>query len=45
MFEDKEKGYVIDEVNGVPEFKNTVRVTGFNVSKYLITKLMEWYKK
>ncbi|BBG24579.1 Alpha-aminoadipate--LysW ligase LysX [Sulfuracidifex tepidarius] len=45
VFEDKEKGYVIDEVNGVPEFKNTVRVTGFNVSKYLITKLMEWYKK
>jgi len=45
IFEDRERGYIIDEVNGVPEFKNTVRVTGFNVSKYLITKLSEWYKK
>ncbi len=45
VFEDKERGYVVDEVNAVPEFKNTVRVTSFNVSKYLITKLTEWYKK
>lgn len=45
VFEDPERGYIINEVNGVPEFKNTVRVNNFNVSEYLIKKLEEWIKK
>ncbi len=45
IFEDKERGYVVDEVNGVPEYKNTVRVTGFNVSQFLIKKIEELIKK
>ena len=45
IFEDKERGYIVNEVNGVPEYKNTVRVNNFNVSQYLIKKLMEWIKK
>ncbi|MBP1357484.1 MAG: lysine biosynthesis protein LysX [Sulfolobus sp.] len=45
IFEDKERGYVVDEINGVPEYKNTVRVTDFNVSEFLIKKIEEWVKK
>ncbi|NON63087.1 lysine biosynthesis protein LysX [Acidianus sp. RZ1] len=45
VFEDPERGYLVDEVNGVPEFKNTVRVNKFNVSEYLIKKVEEWIRK
>jgi len=45
VFEDPERGYVVNEVNGVPEYKNTVRVNNFNVSEYLVKKLEEWIKK
>lgn len=45
IFEDKERGYVVDEINSVPEYKNTVRVTDFNVSEFLIKKIEEWVKK
>lgn len=45
IFEDPERGYVVDEVNGVPEYKNTVRVNQFNVSEYLIKKIEEWIRK
>ncbi|WP_338599730.1 lysine biosynthesis protein LysX [Sulfolobus tengchongensis] len=45
IFEDKDRGYLVDEVNGVPEYKNTVRVNNFNVSKFLLEKIAEWVKK
>ncbi|WP_062087678.1 lysine biosynthesis protein LysX [Sulfolobus acidocaldarius] len=45
IFEDPERGYLVNEVNGVPEYKNTVRVNNFNVSSYLLNKLREWIKK
>ncbi|MDT7900443.1 MAG: lysine biosynthesis protein LysX [Acidianus sp.] len=45
IFEDKERGYLVDEVNGVPEFKNTVRVNQFNLSEYLIRRIEEWIIK
>jgi L-2-aminoadipate N-acetyltransferase (EC 2.3.1.-) len=45
IFEDKERGYIVNEVNGVPEYKNTVRVNNFNVSQYLIKKISEWVRK
>jgi len=45
VFEDKDRGYLVGEVNGVPEYKNTVRVNNFNLSEYLIRKLEEWIRK
>ncbi|BCU70516.1 lysine biosynthesis protein LysX [Stygiolobus caldivivus] len=45
IFEDKERGYIVNEVNGVPEYKNTVRVNNFNVSQFLVKKIAEWVKK
>ncbi|QKR00032.1 lysine biosynthesis protein LysX [Metallosphaera tengchongensis] len=45
VFEDPERGYLIGEVNGVPEYKNTVRVNQFNVSGFLLNKLNEVIKK
>ena len=31
VFEDPERGYVVNEVNAMTEFRNTVRVTGYNL--------------
>ncbi|QGA55038.1 lysine biosynthesis protein LysX [Sulfolobus sp. E5-1-F] len=45
IFEDKDRGYLVDEVNGVPEYKNTVRVNNFNISKFLLEKAVKWVKK
>ncbi|MCG2910815.1 MAG: lysine biosynthesis protein LysX [Sulfolobales archaeon] len=45
VFEDPDRGYVVNEVNGVPEYKNTVRVNNFNVSGFLLKKLAEVIKK
>ncbi len=45
IFEDKERGYLVNEVNAVPEYKNTVRVTGFDVSGKLVSKLTEVIKR
>ncbi|TRM74817.1 lysine biosynthesis protein LysX [Sulfolobus sp. E1] len=45
VFEDKERGYIVDEVNGVPEYKNTVRVNNFNLSEFLLKKIAEWVKR
>ncbi len=36
VFEDRERGYVVNEVNGVPEFRNTVRVTGVDIPGLLV---------
>ncbi|MCQ4344311.1 MAG: lysine biosynthesis protein LysX [Sulfolobales archaeon] len=45
VFEDPDRGYIVNEVNGVPEYKNTVRVNNFNVSGFLLKKLAEVIKK
>lgn len=45
IFEDKDRGYLVDEVNGVPEYKNTVKVNNFNVSQFLLKKIIEWVKR
>ncbi|MGB9728322.1 MAG: lysine biosynthesis protein LysX [Thermoprotei archaeon] len=45
IFEDPLRGYLVDEVNGIPEYKNTVRVTGFNVSGKLLEKIAEVVKR
>jgi len=44
IFEDESRGYLVDEVNGIPEYKNTVRVTGFNISGKLLEKIKEAVK-
>lgn len=36
VFEDRERGYIVNEVNGVPEFRNTVRVTGVDIPGMLV---------
>ncbi len=45
VFEDPQRGYIVNEVNAVPEYKNTVRVNNFNVSGFLLKKLKEVIKK
>ncbi|BDB97055.1 lysine biosynthesis protein LysX [Saccharolobus caldissimus] len=45
IFEDRDRGYLVDEVNGVPEYKNTVKVNNFNVSQFLLKKIIEWVKR
>lgn len=45
VFEDPERGYIVNEVNAVPEYKNTVRVNNFNVSAFLLKKLSEMMRK
>ncbi len=44
IFEDESRGYLVDEVNGIPEYKNTARVTGFNISGKLLEKVIEVVK-
>ncbi|MEB3780233.1 MAG: lysine biosynthesis protein LysX [Desulfurococcales archaeon] len=39
IVEDPERGYLVLEVNGVPEYKNTVRVTGVDMSSLILEYL------
>ena len=39
VVEDRERGYLVLEVNGVPEFKNTVRVTGVDIPGLVVEYL------
>jgi len=41
IFEHKENGYLVNEVNGVPEFKGFIRATGIRVEEILIGKILE----
>jgi len=45
IVEDPREGYMVLEVNGVPEYRNTVRVTGVDVSKRLVEYLVERAQK
>lgn len=40
IFEDQERGYIVNEVNAIPEFKNTVKATGCPIH----VKIMEYIK-
>lgn len=40
VFEDPERGYVVNEINAIPEFKNTVAATGIQ----LHNKIMEYIR-
>ncbi|GAB6148767.1 lysine biosynthesis protein LysX [Stetteria hydrogenophila] len=41
LVEDPERGYLVLEVNGVPEFKNVATVTGVNVAGMIAEHLLE----
>jgi [lysine-biosynthesis-protein LysW]--L-2-aminoadipate ligase len=45
VFEDPEKGYIVNEVNAVPEFKNTVIVTGVPIHKLIIEYVKDQVKR
>lgn len=42
---ESERGYLVLEVNGVPEFKNVQRVTGVNVAGEIARLVAEFVKK
>jgi len=45
IFKHKEKGYLVNEVNGVPEFKGFTRATGIRVEEVLINKILEQLRR
>ncbi|MEM1873008.1 MAG: lysine biosynthesis protein LysX [Acidilobaceae archaeon] len=45
VFEDPERGYVVNEVNVVPDFKNTVAVTGYDLPGKIIEYLVAIAKR
>ena len=45
IFEHKEKGYLVNEVNGVPEFKGFIRATGIRVEEILINEILEQLRR
>jgi [lysine-biosynthesis-protein LysW]--L-2-aminoadipate ligase len=45
VFEDRNRGYIVNEVNAVPEFKNTVMVTGVKIHLKIVEYLKNQLKK
>jgi len=45
VFEDRDRGYLVNEVNAIPEFKNTVAVTGCKVHVKLVDYAKSVLKK
>jgi len=45
VFEDPRRGYIVNEVNAVPDFKNTVAVTGYDLPGKIIDYLIEQVKR
>ncbi len=45
IFEDQERGYVVNEVNAVPEFKNTVAATGVPIHMKIIEYVKSQVKR
>jgi [lysine-biosynthesis-protein LysW]--L-2-aminoadipate ligase len=45
VFEDPERGLVVNEINAVPDFKNTVAVTGYDLPGRIIDYLVEQVKR
>jgi len=44
VFKDDERGYLVNEVNGVPEFKGFYRATGINPARRLAEAILEELK-
>ncbi|NPA05765.1 MAG: lysine biosynthesis protein LysX [Crenarchaeota archaeon] len=45
FFNHPDRGYLVNEVNGVPEFKGFMHATGVNVAAVLVEKIIEHYKR
>ena len=45
VFEHEKNGYLVNEVNGVPEFKGFIRATGIRVEEVLINKILELLRR
>jgi len=45
IFEDPQRGYLINEVNSVTEFRNTVVVTGYDLPRKIINYLTDLVKR
>ncbi len=45
FFHHPDRGYLVNEVNGVPEFKGFMHATGVNVASILVDKLIQHYKR
>ncbi|MEM0497043.1 MAG: RimK family alpha-L-glutamate ligase, partial [Acidilobaceae archaeon] len=40
IFEDNDRGYLVNEVNAIPDFRNTVPATGYNLQDKIIEYLI-----
>lgn len=45
VFEDPERGYVVNEINAVPEFKNTVAATGIQLHRNIMEYIRDQVKR
>lgn len=45
VFEDPKRGYLVDEVNGVTEYRNTAKICNCNISELIIKYAIEVAKK
>ncbi len=45
VFEDPERGYLVNEVNAVPDFRNTVAVTGYDFPAKIVEYLVREARK
>lgn len=45
IFEDPERGYLVNEVNANVDFRNTVRVTGYNLARDIVEYIVSLVKR
>jgi len=45
VFEDPERGYLVNEVNANTDFRNTVRVTGYNLARDIVEYIVGLVKR
>jgi len=45
VFEDPERGYLVNEVNANTDFRNTVRVTGYNLARDIVEYIVDLVKR
>ncbi|MDM7275280.1 MAG: lysine biosynthesis protein LysX [Thermoprotei archaeon] len=45
VFEDPERGYLVNEINAVPDFRNTVAVTGYDLPAKMVEYLVREAKR
>ena len=45
ILEDNNRGYLVNEVNAIVEFRNTVKSTGFNLPMYIVKYIVDLMKR